>query len=67
MNSFSKLGVLQAANTVQAAHPDKPRPDVTALAQMRTEVAVIPTSTGNQLVSMSDPLPPGIYTFFVDS
>lgn len=44
------VGILQAANTVQAAHPDKPRPDVTALARMRTDVAVIPTSTGNQLV-----------------
>jgi len=40
----------QAANTVQAAHPDKPRPNVTTLARMRTDVAVIPTSTGNQLV-----------------
>ncbi|KAK9808529.1 hypothetical protein WJX73_005262 [Symbiochloris irregularis] len=38
------------ANTVQAAHPDKPRPPVTALARMRTDVAVIPTQTGNQLV-----------------
>lgn len=40
----------QVANTVQAAHPDKPRPDVTKLAQLRTDVAVIPTATGNQLV-----------------
>ena len=41
---------LQAANTIQAAHPDKPRPQVTALARVRTDVAVIPTATGNQLV-----------------
>lgn len=44
-----KVAAEQAANTVQAAHPDKPRPDVTALARIRTDVAVIPTSTGNQL------------------
>ena len=43
----------QVANTVQAAHPDKPRPEVTALAKYRTDVAVIPTSTGNQLVRSS--------------
>lgn len=30
----------------QAAHPDKPAPPVTALAQVRTDVSVIPTSTG---------------------
>lgn len=30
----------------QAAHPDKPAPPVTALAQARTDVSVIPTSTG---------------------
>ncbi|KAK9863287.1 hypothetical protein WJX84_002469 [Apatococcus fuscideae] len=39
----------QVANMVAAAHPDKPRPDVTALARIRTDVAVIPTQTGNQL------------------
>lgn len=38
------------ANTVHAAHPDKPRPPVTTLARMRTDVSVIPTQTGNQLV-----------------
>ena len=30
----------------QAAHPDKPPPPVTALARARTDVSVIPTSTG---------------------
>lgn len=44
---------VQAANTVQAAHPDKPRPDVTALAKIRTGVAIIPTSSGNQLVRLT--------------
>ena len=42
--------VAQAANTIAAAHPDKPRPEVTALAKLRTDVAVVPTQTGNQLV-----------------
>ncbi|KAL4856200.1 putative AAA domain-containing protein [Chlorella vulgaris] len=40
----------QVATAVQAAHPDKPPPPVTALARARTDVSVIPTSTGNQLV-----------------
>ncbi|PSC69495.1 Altered inheritance rate of mitochondria 25 [Micractinium conductrix] len=40
----------QAAATVAAAHPDRPAPPVTALARARTDVSVIPTSTGNQLV-----------------
>ncbi|KAL4451629.1 hypothetical protein ABPG75_007291 [Micractinium tetrahymenae] len=39
----------QVATAVQAAHPDRPPPPVTALAQARTDVSVIPTSTGNQL------------------
>ncbi|KAK9826339.1 hypothetical protein WJX74_010281 [Apatococcus lobatus] len=39
----------QVANTVEAAHPDRPRPQITPLARMRTDVAVIPTQTGNQL------------------
>lgn len=47
----------QAANTVEAAHPDKPRPQITPLARVRTDVAVIPTQTGNQLVSCP-PQPP---------
>ena len=44
--------VAQVANTIAAAHPDKPRPSppVTALARMRNDVAVVPTQTGNQLV-----------------
>ena len=44
--------VRQVANTIAAAHPDKPRPasTVTALARLRTEVAVVPTQTGDQLV-----------------
>ena len=43
---------LQVSNTIAAAHPDKPRPapPVTALAKMRTDVQVVPTQTGNQLV-----------------
>lgn len=42
----------QVANTIAAAHPDKPRPTppVTALAKLRTDVVVVPTQTGNQLV-----------------
>ncbi|KAL4433405.1 hypothetical protein ABPG77_010258 [Micractinium sp. CCAP 211/92] len=40
----------QVATAVHAAHPDRPPPPVTALAQARTDVSVIPTSTGNQLV-----------------
>ncbi|BDA48458.1 Altered inheritance rate of mitochondria protein 25 [Coccomyxa sp. Obi] len=39
----------QAANTIAAAHPDKPPPKVTALARLRTDVQVVPTQTGNQL------------------
>ena len=38
------------ANTIEAAHPDKPRPDVTALAKARNDIMVIPTATGDQLV-----------------
>ena len=34
---------------MQAAHPDKPPPQVTALARLRTDVAVIASSTGAQL------------------
>lgn len=37
------------ANTIQAAHPDKPKPPVTAIAKLRTGVSVIPTQAGNQL------------------
>ena len=42
----------QVSNTIAAAHPDKPRPapPVTALAKVRTDVQVVPTQTGNQLV-----------------
>lgn len=45
--------LVQAANTIAAAHPDKPRPPVTALAKLRTDVQVVPTQTGNQLVRTS--------------
>ena len=38
------------ANTIEAAHPDKPRPNVTALAKARNDIMVIPTATGDQLV-----------------
>eukprot|EP00887_Chlorella_sp_A99_P007876 scaffold20.g7876.t1 len=47
----------EAQATVAAAHPDRPPPPlpasppaVTALARLRTDVSVIPTSTGDQLV-----------------
>ena len=45
----------QVSNTIAAAHPDKPRPPppVTALAKLRTDVQVVPTQTGNQLVRPS--------------
>ena len=36
----------QLSTAVQAAHPDKPPPDVTALARLRNDLSVIPTSTG---------------------
>jgi len=39
----------QIHTAVEAAHPDRPAPPVTALAQFRTDAAVIPTTTGNQL------------------
>ena len=39
----------QIRNAIEAAHPDRPAPPVTALAKLRTDVAVIPTQTGNQL------------------
>ena len=44
---------MQVSNTIAAAHPDKPRPapPVTALAKLRTDVQVVPTQMGNQLVS----------------
>lgn len=38
------------ANTIAAQHPDRAAPPVTRLARLRTDVAVIPNSTGNQLV-----------------
>jgi hypothetical protein len=38
------------AHTVAAAHPDKAPPPVTPLARLRNAIAVIPTSTGDQLV-----------------
>lgn len=39
----------QVANTIQAAHPDKPRPPVTAVAKARNDLTVIPTAAGDQL------------------
>ena len=42
----------QTSNTIAASHPDKPPPPVTALAKLRTGVAVVPTQTGTQLVSI---------------
>ena len=41
------------ANTIEAAHPDKPRPSVTTLAKARNDIMVIPTATGDQLVRFS--------------
>ncbi len=41
----------------QAAHPDKPRPPVTALAKARHDIAVIPTAAGDQLVGSCPPPP----------
>ena len=40
------------ANTIQAAHPDKPRPRVTLLATARNDLALIPTAAGDQLVRL---------------
>jgi uncharacterized protein YxjI len=39
----------QIHTAIEAAHPDRPAPPVTALARLRTDAAVIPTTTGNQL------------------
>lgn len=44
----------QAANIIQAAHPDKPPPPVTAVAKYRNPgLEVITTSTADQLVSFT--------------
>lgn len=43
----------------QAAHPDKPAPPVTALAQVRTDVSVIPTSTGEKVLLLHGLCLPG--------
>ena len=41
----------QATKTIQAAHPDKPAPAVTAVAKYRNpDMQVIATSTADQLV-----------------
>lgn len=41
----------QASKTIQAAHPDKPAPPVTALAKYRNpDMQIIATSTADQLV-----------------
>lgn len=37
-------------NSIHAAHPDQVIPPITALAKLRTNVDLIPTSEGNQLV-----------------
>jgi hypothetical protein len=43
----------QATKTIQAAHPDKPAPAVTAVAKYRKpDMQVIATSTADQLVSL---------------
>lgn len=44
----------QATKTIQAAHPDKPAPPVTAVAKYRNpDMQVIATSTAEQLVCLS--------------
>lgn len=43
----------QASKTIQAAHPDKPAPAVTAVAKYRNpDMQVIATSTADQLVCL---------------
>ena len=43
----------QATKTIQAAHPDKPAPPVTAVAKYRNpDMQIIATSTADQLVSL---------------
>lgn len=39
----------QVANSIKAAHPEKPRPPVTAIAKARNDLTVIPTAAGDQL------------------
>jgi uncharacterized protein YxjI len=39
----------QIHTALEVAHPDRPAPPVTALARLRTDATVIPTTTGNQL------------------
>ena len=51
----SKMGVcLQVVNTIEAAHPDKPRPalppKVTEMAKLRNDIMVVPRQTGDALV-----------------
>lgn len=51
----------QATKTIQAAHPDKPAPPVTAVAKYRNpDMHIIATSTADQLVRLppSPPLSP---------
>ncbi|KAK9815898.1 hypothetical protein WJX72_011575 [[Myrmecia] bisecta] len=45
----AKQAAEQVANTIAAAHPDKPRPPVTALAKFREDIVVVPTQSGDQL------------------
>ncbi|KAK2076287.1 hypothetical protein QBZ16_001219 [Prototheca wickerhamii] len=40
----------QLSTAIHAQHPERPAPPVTALARFSTDMQVIPTSTGNQLV-----------------
>ena len=45
---------LQVVNTIEAAHPDKPRPalppKVTEMAKLRNDIMVVPQQTGDALV-----------------
>ena len=50
MIAFDVKAAEHTANTIQAAHPDKPRPPVTTLARSRNDLLVIPTAAGDQLV-----------------
>ena len=44
----------QVVNTIEAAHPDKPRPalpaKVTEMAKLRNDITVVPRQTGDALV-----------------
>lgn len=49
------------------AKDSQPSPEITKLAELRTDVSVIPTVTGNQLVSSLPPLPSVFEVFLAPS